>query len=169
MDALEAIMQRRSIRKYTDEAVSEEHIQILLDAAMAAPSACNAAEWHFVVITDRAALDEIPEMNPYAAMARQAPLAILVCADKKAEIYPGFWVQDASAAMENLLVAATALGLGAVWTGIHPIAERSVAFAKRFKLPEGVMPLGLAVIGHPAQALAPHGKADPAKIHRNAW
>ncbi len=169
MDALEAIMQRRSIRKFTAEPVSEEHIQTLLDAAMAAPSACGAAEWHFVVITDRSTLDAIPDMNPYAAMARQAPLAILVCADTKAEVYPGFWPQDCAAAMENLLVAATALGLGAVWTGIHPIAERSVTFAKRFKLPEGAMPLGLAVIGHPAQELAPHGKADPAKIHRETW
>ncbi len=169
MDALEAIMNRRSIRKFTDAPVSEEHIQTLLDAAMAAPSACNAAEWHFVVITERATLDAIPEISPYAAMAKQAPLAILVCADTAAEIYPGFWVQDASAAMENLLIAATALGLGAVWTGIHPVIERGAAFAERFKLPKGVEALGLAIIGHPAQTLAPHGKANPSRIHRNSW
>lgn len=170
MNTLDSIFSRRSVRHYTDEMVSEDNITTILAAAMAAPSAGNVQEWHFVVITDRDKLNEIPNLNEYASMAETAPLAILVCADTKKERFAGFWEQDCSAAMQNILLTVTELGLGAVWTGIHPVEERKEAYKKAYALPQGVEPFGLVVIGHPAHSHKEHSRIpDPAKIHRNMW
>lgn len=169
MDVLEAIHTRRSIRKYTEESISNEMIKELLSAAMSAPSAVNAQTWVFVVIDDRKLLDGIPEYSPYAAMVCGAPLAILVCGDTNKEIAPGFWVQDCSAAIQNLLLAAHSLGLGAVWTGCYPIEDRVESFRKAFALPEKVIPLGLVVLGHPAQEVAPVDRYNESKVYHNRY
>src|SRR5512142_911151 len=108
MDALEAILTRRSVRRYTPEPIAEELLHELLDAAMHAPSAGNEQPWHFVVVTDRETLAAIPRFHPYAVMLRQAPAAIVVCGDPTLEKYHGYWVQDCAAATENLLLAAHA-------------------------------------------------------------
>jgi nitroreductase len=121
MEALEAILSRRSIRKYRDEPVGEEAIEQLLRAAMSAPSAGNQQPWHFVVIDGRDILEKVEKVNPYAGMAADAPLAVLIAAEPALEKFPGYWVQDCSAAAENMLLAAHAMGLGAVWTGIYPM------------------------------------------------
>ena len=121
MDALQAIRTRRSIRVYQDKPVPEELVQQILTAAMYAPSAGDARPWQFVVITDCKLLRQIPTVHPHAPMAEQAPLAILVCGDAGMEKYPGNWPLDCAAAVENLLLAAHALGLGGVWTGCIPI------------------------------------------------
>lgn len=169
MDVLKAIHTRRSIRKYTEEKVSDEIVKELLSAAMSAPSAVNAQTWVFVVVDDRKLLDEIPEYSPYAAMVRGAPLAILVCGDTSKEIAPGFWVQDCSAAIQNLLLAAHALGLGAVWTGSYPMEDRVEGFRKAFALPEKVIPLGMVVIGHPAQEIEPEDRYNEGKVYYNRY
>jgi nitroreductase len=169
MDALEAIHTRRSIRKYTDESIAPETIKELLSAAMSAPSAVNAQPWTFIVIDDRKLLDEIPTYSPYAAMARNAPLAILVCGDTSLEKAPGFWVQDCSAAIQNLLLAAHALGLGAVWTGIHPMEDRVEGFRKAFNLPEHIIPLGLVPVGYPAQKAGPQDRYMEEKVYHNSY
>ncbi|WP_342304884.1 nitroreductase family protein [Methanolobus sp. ZRKC5] len=169
MEVLEAIHTRRSIRKYTEEPVSDEMVKKLLSAAMNAPSAINEQAWAFVVIDDRKLLDEIPEYSPYAAMCRGAPLAILVCGDTSQEKAPGFWVQDCSAAIQNILLAAHALGLGAVWTGSYPMEDRVEGFRKAFALPEKVIPLGLVVIGHPAQEVAPADRYIESKVYYNRY
>lgn len=169
MEVLEAIHTRRSIRKYTEETVSDEMVKKMLSAAMSAPSAVNAQTWVFVVIDDRKLLDEIPEYSPYAAMVRGAPLAILVCGDTNKEIAPGFWVQDCSAAIQNLLLAAHGLGLGAVWTGCYPLEDRVEGFRKAFALPEKVIPLGLVVLGHPAQEVAPVDRYSESKVYHNRY
>ncbi|MGA2259622.1 MAG: nitroreductase family protein, partial [Thermoguttaceae bacterium] len=104
MDVLETIRTRRSIRKYLDKPVSKDVLQQVLTAAMSAPSACNAQPWQFVVLEDRKLLGEVPKIHPYAAMAAEAPLAILVCGDTSLEQVPGYWVIDCSAAIENLLL-----------------------------------------------------------------
>ena len=135
MDIFDAIATRRSVRKYTDRPVTDEDIRTVLEAAMMAPSAGNAQPWHFVVVRDAALRARVAELNVYAAMARTAPAGILVCGDLHLEKYPGFWVQDCSAAIQNLLLAAHGLGLGAVWTGIHPVAEREEGFRRTFGLP----------------------------------
>ena len=169
MDVLEAIHSRRSIRKYTDETVAPETIKELLSAAMSAPSAVNAQPWAFIVIDDRELLDEIPQYSPYAAMTHEAPLAILVCGNTSLEKAPGFWVQDCSAAIQNLLLAAHALGLGAVWTGIYPMEDRVEGFRKAFELPEHVIPLGLVPLGYPAQKAGPQDRYMEEKVYHNSY
>ena len=169
MDTLKTIHSRRSIRAYTDEPVADEHVRTMLEAAMAAPSAGNAQPWRFVVVQDPATLARIPEVNPYAKMAAKAPLAVLVCGDLSQEKFPGFWVQDCSAATQNLLLAAHDLGLGAVWTGIHPLADREQGFRQLFHLPEHVIPLSLVVIGQPAKQPGAKDRFDASKVHRERW
>lgn len=151
MDAMVAMLTRRSIRKYRQEPVSDELVRDLLKAAMAAPSAGNAQPWRFVVVRDRELLAAVPSFHPYARMVPDAPLAILVCADTSVEKHVGFWAQDCAAATQNLLLAAHAHRLGAVWTGIYPYQERVDACRALFKLPEHIMPLALTPIGWPAE------------------
>jgi len=169
MDAMEAILTRRSIRQYTDRPVADEVFTDLLKAAMAAPSAGNQQAWQFVVINEREVLDEIPTIHPYSRMVKQAPLAILVCGDMALETNEGFWVQDCSAATQNLLLAAHARGLGAVWLGVYPREQRVVDFRKLLGLPGHVVPLALVSIGYPAEEKSPANRFDPAKVHYNGW
>lgn len=169
MDAMEALLTRSSIRAYTDEPVTDEQVEQLLRAAMAAPSAGNSQSWAFVVIRDRELLDAVPTVHPYAKMTPQAPLAILVCGDVSAEKYPGFWVQDCSAAVENLLLAAHIIGLGAVWTGIYPDEGRVEGFRRLFSLPDHIVPLALIPVGFPKETKEVTDRYDPAKIKRERW
>lgn len=169
MEVFEAIYHRRSIRRYAERPVPEELISDLLGAAMMAPSAGNAQPWQFIVITARETLVKVPQFNPYAAMAAQAPLAILVCGDLDLEKYPGYWVQDCAAATQNLLLAAHARGLGAVWTGIYPMEDRVTHFRRHFELPPRVIPLALVVIGWPAQKASRKDRYRAERIHRETW
>ena len=169
MDVFETIHSRRSIRNYTQEEVSSEHLETILRAAMSAPSAGNAQPWQFVVVKDKARLNRVAEIHPHAGMAPRAPMGILVCGDVSKERFPGYWAQDCSAAIQNMLLAVQGLGLGAVWTGIHPAAEREAAFKAEFKLPDHVIPLAFIVIGHPDQALARMDRYQPERIHNEIW
>jgi nitroreductase len=169
MDALEAILSRRSIRRYTGQPVSGEQVEELLKAGMSAPSAGNQQPWQFIVITDRKLLAEIPRFHPYASMLPHAKVAILVCGDLQAEWFQGYWVQDCSAATENILIAAHAMGLGAVWLGIYPREERVKALQKLLNLPEHIVPLSLISIGYPAEKKPPADRFDPSRIHHNGW
>ena len=169
MELAQAIFERRSIRKYLDKPVSDEMVRAILDAAMAAPSAGNAQPWRFIVVDDRAKLDAVAGVHPYIGMARQAPLGILLCGDLSLERYPGYWVQDCSAAMQNMLLAIHGLGLGAVWTGVHPVKEREDAFRALFNLPEQVVPLGFVPVGWPDQPSARKSRFREDRIHRNAY
>jgi nitroreductase len=169
MDALEAIQTRRSVRRYVAKQIDDEIVQRLLSAAMSAPSAANEQPWEFIVIKDREMLDAIPTFSPFAMMAAHAPLGILVCADTRNVIIPRFWVQDCSAATQNLLIAAHALGLGAVWTGVYPMDDRVAGFAKHCQLPEGVVPLAFVVVGYPAETPPPQNRFDQDRIHLNLW
>lgn len=169
MDTLDAILTRRSIRKYTDKQVTDDDIRTLLTAAMAAPSAGNQQPWQFVVVRDRALLAEIPRIHPHASMAAKAPVGILVCGDTRVEKYPGYWVIDCAAAVQNLLLEAHAMGLGAVWTGIHPVAERVDAFAKLFAAPTGVIPHSFIPIGHPAENKGREDRYRPERVHQDRF
>lgn len=171
MDLFEAIHTRRSIRSFTAEPVSEADMEIVLRAAMAAPSAGNAQPWHFVVIHDRAILDAIPAIHAHAAMVKGAPVAIAVAAELALEKYPGFgyWTLDCSAAVENLMLAARGLGLGTVWCGIYPRPERMEGLAKLLQFPEGVTAHALVVMGHPAQEFKRIERFNPERIHKNVW
>ena len=169
MDALEAILTRRSIRQYTTKPVPDEFVTDLLKAGMSAPSAGNQQPWHFMVINDRNILNAIPQFHPYSSMLKEASLAILVCGDEKLEYHQGYWIQDCSAATENILIAAHALGLGAVWLGIYPREERVSGMRNLLALPAHVMPLSLISIGYPAEQKPPADRFDRKKIHYNRW
>jgi nitroreductase len=169
METLQAIKTRRSIRKFLDKPVSGEIIRELLEAAMFAPSAGNEQTWQFIVLDDRKFLDEVPSICATASMCRQAPLAILVCDDSSLEKYSGFWVQDCSAAVENLLLAAHALGLGAVWIGVYPLQDRVDAFRRRLGLPEEINPFALVALGYPNEAPAAPNRYREERVHYNGW
>lgn len=170
--AIKNIMTRTSVRKYTNEAVSKADIETMLRAGMAAPTAVNKQPWHFVVVTDREQLNALAAANRGTGMAAKAPLAIVVCGDMQKTlpgVGQGFWVQDCSAATENILLAANALGLGAVWTGVYPNEERANAVRDIVKAPEHIVPLCTIVIGHPADNPTPKDKWKPENVSYNKF
>ncbi|HGE72071.1 TPA: nitroreductase family protein, partial [Candidatus Poribacteria bacterium] len=125
--------------------------------------------WHFVVIRDRQILNEIPKIHPYSGMLKEAPLAILICGDESLQKYKGYWVQDCSAATENLLIAVNALGLGGVWLGVYPIEDRVVGIRKLLGMPESVIPFALISIGYPAEQKPPADRYDESRVHHDRW
>ena len=170
--AIKNIMTRTSIRQYTDEPVTKEDIETMLRAGMAAPTAVNRQPWHFVVINSKEKLAELAGDNPRGGMLKQAALAIVVCGNMDKALPgqgQGFWVQDCSAATENILLAANALGLGAVWTGLYPDENRAASVAKVLKLPQAFIPLCTIVIGHPAEQPQPKDKWKPENVSYNEF
>ena len=166
---MKAILERRSIRKYVSQPVPDEIIKKLLTAAMCAPSASNRRPVHYIVIKDRRILYEIPKLHPYSSMLREAPVAIMICGDLKLDNNSGFWVQDCSAATENLLIAAQAKGLGAVWLGIYPVKERVYALQNLLRLPEDIIPLSLVPVGYPGEEKPPINRYDESRVHFDSW
>ncbi|MCF7915644.1 MAG: nitroreductase family protein [Spirochaetaceae bacterium] len=172
MDAMECILSRTSIRSFSDQAVEEDILRKLLDAGMAAPSAVNMQPWMFVVIHKRELLDTLADKLPYAKMLKQAPVAIVVCGDLRKTLDQRereYWVEDCSAAAENILLAAHALGLGAVWTAVHPVPSRINAVQSTLHMPEYLIPLNVMPLGYPAESKEPKQKWDEGKIHWNSW
>jgi len=168
MEAMEAILTRRSIRKYTDKQVSKELEKKLLEAAMAAPSAHNGQPWHFIVIRDRETLNKIPEYHGYSKMLKGASLAIVVCGDHELQ-KTDFWIHDCSAATENILIATHSLGLGAVWLGVHPSLELIKGVKEHLGIPDHVTPLGIISIGYPAEEKPPGNRYNPDRVHTDKW
>ena len=168
MDALETIFTRRSIRSFTVQPVQRAEIETLLRAAMQAPSAGSARPWHFIVITDRERLDAIAAEHSSAHMLLEAPLAIMVCADLT-QSRPDRWIQDCAAATQNLLLAAHALGLGAVWVGVQPVAERIALARRTAALPEMIEPVSIVAIGYPNESPEPVERFMPERIHDQTW
>ncbi len=169
MDAIAAIMTRRSVRKYTGEAVNDQEIEKIVRAGMNAPSAGNSQPWHFVVIKDRDTLLAITKFHPYSHMLKEAGVAIVVLGDTSNERYGAYWVQDCSAAIENMLLAVHALGLGAVWLGIYPREDRVSELSKLIGQPANVKPLGIVSVGHIAEIPAKADRFDPERVHKEAW
>ncbi len=170
---LKTIATRTSVRMFDgSRPVEEDKIETMLRAAMAAPTAVDKRPWEFVVITDKEKLDALSKVHPNARIENGSTLVIAVCGsldnglNGRAKEY---WIQDCSAATENLLLAAHAIGLGAVWCGVYPIEERCAAVREVLAIPEGYMPLNLVTIGYPAVHPEPKDKWNPAKIHRGQW
>ena len=168
---IENIMTRTSIRQYKDQPVEDEKIDIMLKAAMAAPTAVNLQPWHFIVITDKETIGVLSGRQP-----TNAPLLIAVCGDTDKTTMPDgngklpdFWIQDVSAATENLLLAAHALGLGAVWTGVYPVMERTAEVANVLNCPKNIVPLALVRVGYPDEAPAPKDKFKQENISYNKF
>ncbi|MBU0488692.1 MAG: nitroreductase family protein [Bacteroidetes bacterium] len=166
---MEAIFTRRSIRKYKDTKVSGEKIDILLKAAMHAPNAGDQRTWHFIVLTNKEKMLQIPIVHPYAEMMRIAPVAIIVCGDILMEKHRGFWQQDCAAASQNILLAAHDLGLGGCWLGVHPIEERIAGIKEILQLPENIIPMSIIPLGYPDEIPEPKQKGDADRIHYDSW
>ncbi len=169
---IDNIMTRTSVRSYTDRQVTQEQIDTLLQAAMAAPTAGNKQPWRIVVITDHKILNDISDNFQTMTMARKASIAVVMCGDVTAT-FEGegrdYWIEDVSAATENLLLAAHAMGLGAVWCGIYPLSERIAMFSSMLKLPENIVPMGCVCIGYPDADHKPKDKWKPENVRYNAW
>lgn len=169
---LEIIHTRRSVRKYESTLISKEDQETILRAAMIAPTARNTQSWRFIVVEDRAILNNLVNIHPVISYALTAPLGILVCGDSTT-IDLDYWVQDASAATQNMLLTARALGIGSVWCGVHPRPERISSFRAEFNLPETIHPLGMILFGYPdkesGEPFAHQDRFDPKKIHYNKW
>lgn len=170
MNLFDAIKTRRSVRRFTPESVADELIDKLLGAAMLAPSAGNQQPWQFVVVRDRQKLDAVPDYHPYCKMIHQASVAILVCGDPEGKKWPDFWVQDCSAAVQNLLLAARAEGLGTVWTGVYPAEDRMAGCRITFDVPEHIIPFALIPIGWPdGLAFREMDRFKPELVHRESF
>jgi len=169
METIEAIHTRRSVRAYTDKKVEPEKIHKMLAAAMTAPSAGNQQPWQFLVIDDKGILAEIPDMHPYASMAKHAAGAIIVLGDAKLERLKGFWVQDCAAATQNMLLAAHTQGIGAVWCGIYPDENRVKKFREHFQVPATVTPLSMVVFGYPDEPPKREDRYREDRVHHNKW
>jgi nitroreductase len=170
-DVLSIIHNRKSVRNFTGESVTPHEIDILLKAAMAAPSAVNCQPWEFVIVTDRKTLDALGDALPYAKMIFKAGAAIIVCgvpanAHKKMDEYA---VIDSALASENILLAAEAMGLGAIWTAAYPYPDRMNSVKTILNIPPAVIPLNVIPIGHPTGEDTPKDKFNFGKIHREQW
>jgi nitroreductase len=169
MELLKTIQTRRSIRSFQDKPVADELLTEIIQAAMLAPSAGNQQPWHFLVVNDRNTLNKVPEFHPYCKMIAEAPVAIVICGEPEGLKWPAFWVQDCSAATQNLLLAARALGLGTVWAGVYPEETRMSGARKLFNIPEDIIPFAIVPIGWPDVDFKPMDRFRPERIHQNSW
>lgn len=180
--ALDVIMSRTSIRSFTGDPVPQDQLETILKAGMAAPTAMNGQPWRFVVVTDKEKIANVFGAGPRSGMFTTAGAVIVVCGqttsmgrpfgqpDAPEQEMPNmFWFEDCSAAAENILLAAHALGLGAVWTAGYPAEERIAPVAAALGLPENVKPLCIIPVGVPAEDPAPKDKWKPEFIHWEQW
>ena len=169
MELLEGIFTRKSIRKYTGESLTEEQLKLILRAGFAAPSAHNKQPWQFIVVRDKSMLEKIAHFHPYAKMLPQAGCGIIVCGDSEKEGMAGFLTEDCSAAIQNILLAAHGLGLGAVWCGLYPVTALTKEVSVLMGLPKNIIPIGLVVTGHKAEERKAVDLYDEQKVHFDKW
>lgn len=172
-ECLKMIYTRRSIRVYSDRQISDEDIEKILKAAMLAPSAGNEQPWHFIVVRDREMLKKMSEAFTFGQMLPNASATIVVCADPKLSKYPyDMWVQDCSAATENILLAARCLGIGSVWLGVYPREERMKALRELLGIPENIVVFSVVSLGYPKDEkdfYEADDRFNPDRIHREKW
>ncbi len=169
METMDAIFSRKIIRKYLPKPVTCDLIENILKAGMNAPSAGDEQPWHFVIIDKHYLLQKISEIHPYAKMLKDAPAAVLVCGDQNVLKFKDLWIQDCSAASENMLLAAHDMGLGAVWIGIYP-AENLVREVRGImNIPQHIVPFSIIGMGYPAEEKTGRLRYDKSKVHNNIW
>lgn len=169
MDVLEAILNRRSIRQYTGQTISDDVIETLLKAAMYAPSAVNKQPWHYIVFRDREIGEKIISFHQNASMLRQADAAILVCWDEELQHDAGYGPVDCSAATQNILLAAFGHGLGSVWIGLYPRIQRMESIHALFGLPQNIKPFSIVSLGYPAEVKKMPIRFNRDRIHFEKW
>ena len=171
-NALEVIHNRKSVRNFTDEPVTKEQLETIIKAGMAAPTARNLQPWAFVVVTEKEKLDALADALPYAKMLKEAQAAIIVCGDMQkaaTDVDSAYWVQDCSAATQNILLAVESMGLGAVWTAAYPYSERMNPVIEILNLPEHIRPLNVIPVGVPTGEDKPKDKWKPERLHWEKW
>jgi len=169
MDTLKAILSRRSIRKYSGKDIPGEYYEIMLKAAMQAPSARNRQPWHFIIISDKIVMNRLADSNTSWRMLAQADKAIVVCGDTETEDAESFLIQDCSAATQNLLLAAHELGLGAVWLGVHPREDRVQEIRRALSLPSRITPVSMISVGSPDEERQAEDRFIAERIHFDRW
>ena len=161
---------RRSTRQFdTTKEIPEEDVRKIVRAGMYAPSAVNCQPWHFIVIRDKEVLAKIPGVHPHAPYTKDASFAVVVCSDPSLEKIRGYWVQDCSAATQNILLAATALGYGGTWCGVYPYEELIAPMRKLLGIPENLIPFNLVPIGVPAKKAPNPERFNEDRIHMDKW
>lgn len=168
---MKEIFERRSIRKFTEEPVTDADLELILRAAMRAPSACNEQPWEFIIIRDRETMKKIQKFQRFSQPLNTANCAIVICGNRKLQKFAeyDFWIQDCSAAAQNMLLEIQHIGLGAVWMGLHPIPLWTSKCQEVLELPEHVIPLGIFAMGHPDQQPEPMDTFMPERIHYEKW
>ncbi|MDR1684801.1 MAG: nitroreductase family protein [Elusimicrobiota bacterium] len=169
METIEAIYKRRSIRKFTDKPMTAQQIETLLKAAMMAPTGRNMQEWEFLVIQDRQTLSKMAELLPNGPMLKEAPCAIVICADMDIEMAAAFYAGDCGAAAQNILLAATDMGLGSVWLGVQNNAERIEKVKKFFNLPKNIEPFNIIALGYSAEEKGAAERYNAKKVRFEKW
>lgn len=169
MDVLQAIYTRRSIRKYIGEPITEEQLTTLIKAGCSAPSAHNYQPWHFVVVRNQSTLEYLAAKHPYGKMLPQAGCCIMVCGNDEVQKMKGFLIEDCSASIQNILLAAHGIGLGAVWCGIYPVEELTLVVKEALKLPDNIEPIGMIVVGNKAEEKEAANRYDESKVHFDQW
>jgi nitroreductase len=170
MELYDGLLTRRSIRKFTGEMIDDENIIKIIRAGMYAPSANNTRPWHFIIVDDKELLKKVMTVHPYSSMLSQASHAIIVCGDEELQNGPGYYLIDCSAATQNILLAAHALGLGAVWLGVEPKSDRKKSIKEIFGLPDHVHPVSIVSVGVPVKIPEKiPSRFEPGKIRKNSW
>lgn len=169
MELYDGLLSRRSIRKFNSASISDEQLEKILRAGMAAPSAANKQPWHFIVVKEKKTMIGIMKIHPYAQMLEQSPIALIVCGDVEEAYQDGYMVVDTSAATQNVLLAAHALGLGAVWIGIWPEEDRVYKLTQMFNLPDNIVPMHAVAIGFPGEEKPANDRYDLHKIHQETF
>ena len=169
MDVLEAIFTRRSIRKFTGDPITDQDLETIIRAAFQAPSAHNLQPWEFIILRDKGNMAKIAEFHTYAKMLLQAGACIIVCGDMKKQTTTGFLVEDCSAAIQNILLAAHGMGYGAVWCGLYPIPQLTQEVKKACSLPDDIEPIGLVALGHKGEEREKVDRFDQLKLHYEQW
>jgi nitroreductase len=169
MDAIHAILTRRSVRRYNDKEVSDKTIKKLIKAGFSAPSAGDQQPWHFIVLDYKQKIGKIQTFHPNATFLKEANKVILICADLNLEKFKNYWTLDCSAATQNILLATRALGLGSCWLGVYPRGDRIKNLKKLFGLTENIIPFSLISLGYSFEKQEKVDRYKKERIHYNTW
>jgi len=166
METLDVIHRRRAIRRFKNTPISDENLKLIMSAGMTAPSAMNRQSWRLIVVNDLSVKKQLANISTYANMVVEAPIAIFLCGDEKAS-YDNHWIFDCSACAQNMLLAACALGIGSLWTGVNE--DKLDEYRDLFGLPKTVVPHSLLIFGYSDIPFEKRDYFDGSKVHYNKW
>lgn len=169
MDTIDIIKNRRSVRNFNDKKIDPKDIDTILQCGMCSPTARNQQGFRFIVVDDKEVLNEISKGIEHGKMCKDASHAIVVCYEIKDEVSELYWVQDASAVTQNILLSATALGIASVWVAVHPRPAKIEFVTKQFNLPKNIKPLSIVALGYKEEFLKELDRFDRNKIKYNSW